>query len=275
MYLFEDINNWSEFRCEICNRVFKSWRALSKHVQQQPNTHPTLYAYKKKYFPRGYVNGLPPNNKALYVLCDPEKVGDYKYNVRLFGKDEILNFEYEPIYVGQGVMGGTDARYRLQTGEDCNKELYNRIQELIKKNIKPIIYVVAENLLTSTAKNGGEKILIPIIGRRNDPNPSLRGSLYNKNSGGDGYNAGELSQTSRDKMSNSRQGNKNRCDTWLVKRISDGLEITTENLREECDKLGLSINRMHEVASPSGKQKTHRGYICINLTRRKSVGGTN
>lgn len=121
--------------------------------------------------------------------------------------------------------------------------------------------------MTTEQGKEGEKILIPLIGRQNHPDPSCRGPLLNRNDGGDGYSTGEISQETRDKMSTSRKGNKNRCDKWLITRIEDNYEIITEDFTTTCDKLGLNRKRMHEVAN--GYQKSHRGYVCKNLTKRK------
>lgn len=73
MYLFEDVNEWKEFKCQICKQIFKSWKALSKHIQQQPGTHFDLNEYKRKYFPKGYWSGVPPKNYMTYILCNPLK----------------------------------------------------------------------------------------------------------------------------------------------------------------------------------------------------------
>jgi len=258
MYLFEEVNEWKEFKCEICKRSFKNWEGISKHVQQlydhnPTGIHPHLDDYKRRYFPPGYINGVPPNNKCIYVLCDPELPGNFRYTINLLGEDIELIFNFSPLYVGYGNMGGKDGRYRINSGKDCNKDLRNRISELKDLNIRIIQYIIKENLTIQQGKEG-EKILIPLIGRFNHPNPD-----------------GELSKKSRDQMSESRSGNKNRCDTWKLTRRDDGYIVNTNDLRKTCEELGLDIKCIHQIAA--GKQKSHRSWYAENLTKRKAVGG--
>jgi len=99
MYILEEVN-----KCEICNQTFKSGRGLGKHVQQKfdndpTGPHPNLDEYKRKYCPNGYIDGTPPNDRKIYILCDPLKPGIYNYGIiDLFGEEIDINFDYEPFY---------------------------------------------------------------------------------------------------------------------------------------------------------------------------------
>jgi len=162
------------------------------------------------------------------------------------------------------------AKYSASHDDTKNPYRQSRIIEINENGKKPIIYIIKENLTIQQGKEG-EKILIPLIGRFNHPNPDRRGPLLNRNNGGDGYESGELSKKSRDQMSESRSGNKNRCDTWKLTRRDDGYEVITNDLRKTCEELGLDIKCIHQIAA--GKQKSHRGWYAENLTKRKAVGG--
>jgi len=270
MYLLEEFSDRDKYECKICGREFEKWLGLSKHVQQQSATHPELEEYKRLYFPRGYTKGISPNDHMLYMLCDPTIQGEYKYDIEIYGRRETLEFSCEPFYNGTGEMG-TDNRCRHSAAytDTKNQEKIDIINKLTNMGLKPIMYCIEENITLKTGKIG-EKSIIPVIGRRNHPDPNRQGVLVNRSDGGDGYAAGELSATSRAQMGKSREGNKNRCDKWSITRKSDGEEIITEDLQSTCDELGLSRNRMRDVAY--GNQKSHRGYTCKHVASRKKKG---
>jgi len=133
MYLFEDVNKWKEFKCEICKRKFKSWKGLSKHIQQlsknnPTETHPNLEEYKQQYFPLGYTNGIAPNDRKIYMLCDPLKLGIYNYgNINLLGEYIEINFDYEPFYCGFGKM---KERAKYSSSYDDTNNLFRRARIL-------------------------------------------------------------------------------------------------------------------------------------------------
>ena len=162
-------------------------------------------------------------------------------------------------------------RYRLNSGNDCNEGLHRRTIELKSINLRTIKYIIKENLTIEQGKES-EKILVPLIGRQNHPDPNNRGNLLNLNNGGDGFAPGELAQEIRTQMGESRRGNRNRCDKWLFIRVLDGHERIIDNFVATCKELDLNKDRMYEYAT--GRRKSpHRGWTCENLTRRKAVGG--
>lgn len=275
MYILEEVNKWKEFKCEICGLKFKSRRGLGKHVQQLSKNnpsgiHPDLKEYYRLYFVPGYFEGYSPSDRKIYMLCNPLNTGNFNYgDINLLGEIINIHFEYEPFYCGFGKMGRRAKESKAYNDID-NEQRSELIENINNHGLEPIIYIIKENITTQQGKDG-EKILVPLIGRQNHPDPSLRGPLTNKNNGGDGVCSGEFSQKTRDQMSESRKGNKNRSDKWLITRKEDGHEIITEDFVTKCEELGLNKDRMYEVAN--GYQKSHRGYTCKNLTKRKAVGG--
>lgn len=193
--------------------------------------------------------------------------------IQILNQNIELKFPYEPFYCGEGKMGGSGrySRHRYSSSyDDTNNVIKKQIQkEILEFGLKPIVYIIIDNITKNDAKYNGEKMIIPKIGRMNHPDPSKKGSLCNRNDGGDGYAKGCLSKESSAKMSKSRKGNTNRCETWELTRLSDGYKVTTERFPDTCLELDLNKRRMWDVAG--GRQKQHRGWICKNLTQKGEI----
>lgn len=103
------------------------------------------------------------NNYYNYIYLDPTKPNTK--GVSIFEKDQsgfgmVLNFDYEPFYVGKG----TGKRFKQHKYKPSGKFMASKLKSLKDKGVEPIIIV----LETTNESNAYalEKRLIKAIGRR-------------------------------------------------------------------------------------------------------------
>lgn len=112
--------------------------------------------------------------KKYYVYCflDPRKPGEFKY------KD--IFFDYEPFYIGKGSGDRINAHFYPSNLKNRNYK-NNKIKNLLKEGIKPIIRILDDNLNEEEAYKIENK-LVSNIGRNN----MKMGPLCNLTEGGKG-----------------------------------------------------------------------------------------
>jgi hypothetical protein len=121
----------------------------------------------------------------VYSILDSRKPGNYRYN--------DLEFSYEPIYIGKGKKNRLNDHLKTRALRK-NSFKNNKIKNILKENLKPMIIKLKENLSENDALSF-EKEYISKIGRY--PN----GPLTNLTNGGDGVSGLKHSQDSLQKMS--------------------------------------------------------------------------
>jgi len=128
-----------------------------------------------------------------YVLLDPRKPGDYNYG--------DLHFDFEPFYVGKG----QGKRCFKHKGKDLDNNFKSKkINKILSLGLDLIVLKIYENLSEQESFDN-EINLINQIGRFN----LNLGPLTNLTNGGDGPSGYICSNESKQRMSESKKGNKN------------------------------------------------------------------
>jgi hypothetical protein len=115
----------------------------------------------------------------LYVYLNPLKKGSFNFG--------DYHFEYEPFYIGKGLVGSKRKTNHLHYVKNLNKDLtnnrykFNIIKQILNEGLEPLIYEIITDLTEIDAFNL-EKLLIQLIGFRFNHS----GLLTNISSGGDG-----------------------------------------------------------------------------------------
>ena len=191
----------------------------------------------------------------VYVYMDPRKSGRYFY--------EGLNvcFLYEPFYVGKGK---NKRCYQHLMESSYNKKTFmsNKIKSFFKKNIKPIIIKLYDNMLEVDAYNK-ESYLIGKIGKLSDK----KGPLVNLSEGGAGAtlkgkdhpNFGKnLKDSTRKKISEKLKIN----NGMRRKEVSD--KVREKNLGREPWNKGIKEERPDVIKKLSEKKIKYRNIKAIS-----------
>lgn len=121
---------------------------------------------------------MEENRFYTYVYLDPRKPGNYTYNLE---NGEILNFDYEPFYVGKGT-GNRMFLHKFKSKEKRRFHMYYKIQKIIKDSSREPIIIKYKDGLSNDDAYKLEELLIDKIGRL----VSNDGPLINKIRGGYG-----------------------------------------------------------------------------------------
>lgn len=155
-------------------------------------------------------------NSYTYIYLDPRKSGTFNY----INEEYDLKFDYEPFYIGKGTNNRCNEgiKYSLKNkSHKCHKS--NKIKNIFKENLKPIIIKIFENISEKEAYEHEIK-LIKIIGRTENNGP-----LTNLAPGGEGGGSKHTKEW-KDKLSKpvlqfDLQGN-------LIKRFTSTTEAGKE-----------------------------------------------
>ena len=113
------------------------------------------------------------NQSYVYVYLDPTAPGKYEY--------AGYSFDFKPFYVGEGIKYRYTRHLKETHSKYKNHHKINKIEQLRKKDLAPIIIKLKSDMSKSGAQEL-EKELINTIGRRDIG----AGPLLNMTDGGDG-----------------------------------------------------------------------------------------
>lgn len=126
-------------------------------------------------------SSIYPKARYIYIYLDPRKPGYFKYECEQI----VLEFEYEPFYVGQG-QGSRYTRHMNQSNLSAtggNQIKVRKLRHIVIAGFNPLDYVVFPLAgLSLEESNSIEVAIIKTIGRI-DTNT---GVLVNLTDGGDG-----------------------------------------------------------------------------------------
>lgn len=166
----------------------------------------------------------------VYVYLDPTKPGHYCYGEYCF--------LFEPIYVGKGKENR--AYYHL-CGKGKNTEFLDRIKEIkLQTDNDPYIIIYEKNLQEVPALNL-EIIMTESIGRLNIET----GPLYGKTGGGQGRVGFKHTAETRQKISESKKGNKNALGHRHTDETKRKMSELAKNMTDE-HKRKLSENNINK-----------------------------
>jgi predicted AAA+ superfamily ATPase len=134
-------------------------------------------------------------NNIYFVYCflDTRKPGNYVF--------EDIIFDYEPIYIGKGK--GKRPERHLILYKKYNNRFYSKLKSIINDNYEPK-FIIIENNLSEDESFKKEIHFINLIGRIENGGP-----LTNLSDGGEGQSGYKFTEEVKQKMSESRKGDKN------------------------------------------------------------------
>lgn len=138
-----------------------------------------------------------------YVYQDPRRVGPFTY----YFAGRAFTFPYEPFYTGKGFGDRMYVHERRARGDpsSSNSHILNRIRELHRLGLAPIIEKISCGTDVEAVALAKETILIEAIGTSYDKT----GPLTNKTKGGEGSTGVVESDETRLRKSIAHLGNTN------------------------------------------------------------------
>lgn len=202
------------------------------------------------------------NDFYVYIYLDPRKKGKFIYTNYIF--------EYEPFYVGKG------RRWRyLDHINECkrnkikNTPKNNKIKNIIKIGLEPIILKIKENLYEDESFII-EKNIINIIGRK-DLN---KGPLLNLIDGGIGPSNKILTDEEKNRLKNLRKGKK--VSDLTKKKISEsnkGKHFFSDDMKKYFS--NINTGKIRNIESKDKISKSligntrHKNCLHSDITKKK------
>ncbi len=172
------------------------------------------------------------DNYLVYVLLNPNKIGQYTYG--------DIEFEFEPFYVGKGLPVRPAQHLCECFLKNSNKWKANIIRKIKRTGKEPIIFTIYNNLSNNESMNRECK-LISLIGRKDKG----LGPLVNLTDGGEGISGYEHSNKTKEKIKSYWTPERKRETSIRLK-----LYWTDERKRERSNKYLGESNPAYGIKRP-------------------------